>query len=83
MSWCGSVWVHLIWDPLFLLYLNIFLFLKLGKLFAMISLNTFSAPCFFSYPSRDPHNVNVDMLDVIPKISSTVFLYFYLLSDWL
>ena len=53
-----------------------FFFLKLGKLLATISLNTFSAPCFLSYPSRDPHNVNVDMLDIIPKISSTVFFFF-------
>lgn len=53
-----------------------FFILKLGKLLATISLNTFSAPCFLSYSSRDPHNVNVDMLDIIPKTSSTVFFFF-------
>lgn len=60
-----------------------FFILKLGKLLATISLNTFSAPCFLSYSSRDPHNVNVDMLDIIPKTSSTVFFFFLLFAIWL
>ena len=50
-------------------------FFKAWEILATISLNIFSAPCFLSYPSRDPHNVNVDMLDIISKISSTVFFF--------
>ena len=34
MSWCGSVWVHLVWDPLCLLNLEICFLLQVWEFFS-------------------------------------------------
>lgn len=43
----GSVWLHLVWDPLCLLYLNVCLLLHIWSLLAIISSNTFSISSLF------------------------------------
>ena len=52
MSWCVSVWVHLVWDPLWFLDLSVSF--RFGKFSTIISSNIFSIPFSFSFPSRIP-----------------------------
>ena len=42
MSWCGSLWVHLVWDLLCFLYLISVSLFRFGKFSAIISSTTLS-----------------------------------------
>ena len=51
MCWCGSVWVYLIWDPVWFLYLCIYFLLQVWEFSGIISSNTFLIFLSLSSPS--------------------------------
>ena len=50
MSWCRSIWLHLVWDPLSFLYLDICFLLYIWQIFSHKFSNTFSIPFFLFSP---------------------------------
>ena len=60
MSWCGSLWVHLVWDSVFPGpgYVSLFRFRKFSGIISSNTFYSFLAQfCFW-----DSYNVNVSML---------------------
>ena len=54
MSWSGSIWVHLFWDPLCFLYLDSCFLRQVWEVLTIISSNTFLNPLSISSPSETP-----------------------------
>ena len=69
MSYCGSVWVHCVWDPLCFLFLDICFLVQIWEVFSIISSNTFFNLLFSLSSFWNPYNVNIGILIVIPEIS--------------
>ena len=59
MSWYGSVWVHLVCDPLCFLYLVICFFLQVWEVFSCNFLKYIFIPFLSLFSFWDPYNVNV------------------------
>ena len=51
-------------------------YFRLGKFFAVMSSDMFSAP-FFLFSSWDSYILNVNMLDIVLEVFSTVLISFY------
>lgn len=74
VSWCGSLWVHLVWGSLCVLVWTSVSFCRLMKFSTVTCWKKFSAP--FSLSFWDPCDTNVRTLDVVPEASSTLLISF-------
>ena len=68
MSWCGLLWVHLIWDSV-IFEPACASFPRLGKFSLINSLSKFFAPPFLSLFLLGLWNVNISMFDIVPEVS--------------
>ena len=76
MSWCWSVWVHLVWDPLCFLYLDILILLSIWENFKPQFLHKhFLFPFLSLFSFWDPYNANVGTFDVILEILYVVLFF--------
>ena len=69
MSWYVSVWVHLVWDPLCFLYLDIRFLLQVWEIFSHNFTKYVLDPLLSLLYFWGPYNVNVGMLHFISEIS--------------
>ena len=54
VSWCGPVWVHLVWDSLCFLNLHVYFLHQIREVFFIIFSNKFSVSCSSSSLSGTP-----------------------------
>ena len=64
MFWCGSLWVHFVWDSLCFLDLDMFLFPGYGSFQPLFH----QTHCPFLSLLLNSYNANVSTLDVVPKV---------------
>ena len=87
MSWCVSIWVHPVWDPLCFLYLDIFSFFRFGNFSAIISSNTFFYYFLSLFSFWVPYNMMLVCLMLSQrslKLFSLFRIYFsFCCSDWM
>ena len=77
MSWCLPVWVHLVWNPLSFLCLDICYFFMFGMFPAIISWNTFSFHFSLSSPSGTPIMWMLGCLIVSQRSLRLLTIYFF------
>ena len=78
MSWCGFVWVQLVWGPLCFLYLGI-CFLKDCKGFSHDFFKYIFSPLFFFFSFWNPYNVLIGLLYISHRsliLLSCFFMWF-------
>ena len=90
MSWCGSVWVHPIWDPLCFLNLDNISFFRFGKFSDIISPNVlfhYFLSLFLSlFPSLPLSPINEYNLTLYVKenfkTQNSYFVWVFIVSIW-
>ena len=80
--WCGYIWVHLVWDPLCFLYLDISFILQVWELFGHNFFKYFLIPFSPSFPSGTPVMLMLAHLlfsQRFHRLLSFFFLFIFLL----
>ena len=86
MSWCGPLWVQLVWDSLCFLDLCVYFLHQIGKFSFIIFSNKFSISCSFSSPSGIPMIqmlVHLEMSQRLLRPSSFLKFFSSCSSDWI
>ena len=78
VCWCVPLWFNRIWDCASWTWVNVS-FHRSGNFSAIMSSNMFSDP-FFLFSLRDPYNVSISALDVVPEVSNYPHFFLCILN---
>ena len=77
MSWCRSLWVHLIWDPPCFLYLDICFLLQVWGVFSHNFFKYIFSPLFSFFPFWNPCYLQIGTLQIIPQVGLLHCFHFF------
>ena len=80
MPWCVSPWIYPVWDFLCFLDLIDSLLSHIREVFNYNLFKYFPSPFLFLFFFWDPYNSNVGVFNVVPEVSETVSILFFLFS---
>ena len=83
VSWCGPLWVNLVWDSLCFLVLNVCVLSQVRHVFSYYVSNVFSTSLSFSFPSGILiKQIFVPLLLSQRSLKLFSFLYFLHITDF-
>ena len=80
MSWCGYIWIHLVWDFVCFLHLDICFLFRFGRFSVIISLSAFLIPFSLSSPSGPPIKCRLAHFILSHRTHIAFFLSFFLFA---
>ena len=79
VSWSGPLCIHLVWDSLCFLDLQVYFLHQIREVFFHYFSNRFPISCSFSSPCGHPYDMNVGPLEVVLEVAYTILVF----SDYL
>ena len=77
VSWSGPLCIHLVWDALCVLDLNVHFFHQIREIFFHCFFKMISSFLVFLFSFWCPYGGNAGMLELVPEPAYSIFIFFF------